>query len=100
MDARRFQELVLNSLWWWVGLLFAIACLGWCIVRLRQWFRDDTDTADDDRRMFLEIQEMYDEGDLSEQEYRSIKGRLMAGKDHASADASKRNGGDVHSVPD
>jgi hypothetical protein len=32
---------------------------------------------------------MYHEGDLSEQEYRSIKGRLIEGMDRASADTNE-----------
>ena len=88
-DANRFQDFVKDSLWWWVGLLFAIVVLTWCVVRLRQWFGDDTDPADGDERMLSEIEEMYHEGDLSEHEYRSIKGRLMEGMDCASADTSE-----------
>ena len=85
-DINRFQELIHSSFWWWVGLLFAIVVLAWVAVRLGRWFRDDTDPTDDDRRMLSEIREMYHEGDLSEQEYRSIKSRLMEGKDRTSAD--------------
>ena len=70
-------EFLQDSLWGWVGLLFAIAFLGWSVVRLRAWFRDDSDPADDSGRMLSEIREMYHEGDLSEEEYRSIKGRLV-----------------------
>ena len=88
-DENRFAEFVQDSLWWWVGLLFAIVLLVWIVVRLREWFREDSDPADDSRRMLSDIREMYHEGDLSEEEYRSIKGRLIAGKDRASADTNE-----------
>ena len=88
-DKNRFEDLVQSSLWWWVGLLFAIVVLVWVALRLRQWFREDSDPADDSRQMLSDIQEMYHEGDLSEQEYRSIKGRLIEGTDRASTDRSE-----------
>ena len=85
-DENQFADFMQDSLWWWVGLLFAIVVLTWTVLRLRQWFQEDSDPADDSRRMLSEIREMYHEGDLSEQEYRSIKGRLIEGMDRASAD--------------
>ena len=88
-DDTRLVELLQDSSWGWVGLLFAFALLGWVVLRLRHWFREDSDPADDSRRMLSEIREMYHEGDLTEQEYRSIKGRLMEGMDRASADISE-----------
>ena len=88
-DDNRFAEFLQDSIWGWAGLLFAFVLLAWVVVRLRDWFREDSGPADDRRRMLSEIRELYHEGDLSEQEYRSIKGRLMEGMDRASADISE-----------
>jgi hypothetical protein len=83
---QKFWELLSASAWTWIGLIFALVLLAWLIVRLRTWFLGHADPAEDARRRLSEIREMYHEGDLSREEYRSIKGRLMQQLDHT-ADA-------------
>jgi uncharacterized membrane protein len=73
------------SVWTWIGLIVAIVVLAWIVVRARAWYRDDEDHAENAQRLLSEIQEMYDEGELSQEEFRSIKGRLTKQKDRASS---------------
>lgn len=80
-----FRELLSVSAWTWIGLIVAILVLAWIVVRVRAWYRDDEDHAENARRLLSEIQEMYDEGELSQEEFRSIKGRLTKQKDRASS---------------
>jgi uncharacterized membrane protein len=84
-DRTDFREVFSASVWIWIGLIVAILVLAWIVVRVRAWYRDDEDHAENARRLLSEIQEMYDEGDLSEEEFRSIKGRLTKQKDRASS---------------
>lgn len=88
-DENRFRELMQDSLWWWVGLVFAVVVLAWVVLRLRQWFQEDSGPADDTRQLLSDVREMYHEGDLTEQEYRSIKGRIVEGTERASTDAGE-----------
>jgi hypothetical protein len=64
---------------WW-QFLFAAACLVvviWSIVRLISRVHEDVDPAESDQDMLSAISELRREGDLTEDEYRSIKSQLM-----------------------
>ena len=84
-DRAEFREVFSASVWTWIGLIVAILVLAWIVVRVRAWYRDDEDHAENAQRLLSEIQEMYDEGELSQEEFRSIKGRLTKQKDRASS---------------
>ena len=81
----RFRDVMQASAWQWIGLGFAIAVLAWIVMRVREEFRTDDDPAGSTDQMLSEIREMYEEGKLSEEEFRSIKGRLTTPNDSASA---------------
>ena len=64
---------------WW-QFLFAAACLVvliWSIVRFISRVNEDVDPAESDQDMLSAISELRAEGDLTEDEYRSIKSQLM-----------------------
>lgn len=61
----------------WIGLVVAIVVLVALIIRIRTLLREDADAAGDDHQLLASISELHREGDLSEAEYRSIKGRLI-----------------------
>jgi uncharacterized membrane protein len=82
----KFHRVLSESLWTWIGLIFALALLAWIISRVRAWYREDDDPAGNAREMLSEIREMYVEGDLSEEEFRSIKGRLTERLDRPATD--------------
>lgn len=63
--------------WLGLGLVAAIAVAAWVIVRLRARYRDNEDPAGSDQGMLLHVGELHRQGHLSEEEYRSIKGRLV-----------------------
>ena len=75
---QRLEEFLAASAWTWIGLAVAILALAWVAYRVREWYRDDADPAASADQLLSEIQEMYDEGDLSDEEYRSIKRRVRA----------------------
>jgi len=64
---------------WW-QFLFAAACLVvliWQIARFISRVHEDVDPAESDQDMLNAISELRREGDLTEDEYRSIKRQLM-----------------------
>ena len=64
---------------WW-QFLFAAACLVlliWQIARFISRVHEDVDPAESDQDMLNAISELRREGDLTEDEYRSIKSQLM-----------------------
>jgi len=80
-----FRDVLRQSAGTWVGLIFAIVVLAVIVARVRAWYRSDDDPAENANQMLSEIREMYEEGKLSEEEFRSIKGRLRNHTDLASA---------------
>lgn len=53
-----------------VGLLVATA------FRMRSWYREDADPAEEPYELLLQFKELKRQGDLTEDEYRSIRHRL------------------------
>lgn len=84
IDARRTNDwldlLQLPNFNWW-QFLFAAACLVvliWSIVRFVSRVHEDVDPAESDQEMLKAISELRRQGDLTEDEYRSIKGQILA----------------------
>ena len=65
--------------WQW-AIALLVACVGvWSIFQMRAWFREDSGRADDNLKMLTQFRDLHRQGGLSEDEYRLIKGRLIAG---------------------
>ena len=62
---------------WFLGGLVCLTVALWAFTRFIAWMRDDEDTAAAEQMMLTEISELHRGGDLSEEEYRSIKVRLL-----------------------
>lgn len=63
----------------WLPLLIAAACLivvVWVVVRLVSRVNEDVDPAEADREMLQALNDLRREGDLTEDEFRSIKGQI------------------------
>lgn len=63
----------------WLPLLIAAACVVvvvWTIVRLVSRVNEDVDPAEADREMLQALNDLRREGDLTEDEFRSIKGQI------------------------
>jgi uncharacterized membrane protein len=82
--SRRRSGSWFDMLNWSAGswLLFLIALitlivLVWMIVRLVARVNEDTDPATEDREMLLAMLDLHRQGDLSTEEFRSIKGQLV-----------------------
>ncbi len=67
-----------GSILTWILLVVAIAVLIWLVVRIRAWFRDDSGPAATEYEMLMQFKELRREGNLSEEEYRSIKNELTS----------------------
>jgi hypothetical protein len=62
--------------WSWVALFVVLAGAVWLVLRIRARFRDREDPAVEHRRMLMQMGDLHREGGLSDEEFRSIKGRL------------------------
>jgi hypothetical protein len=59
------------------GVFVCFAIAGWLIIRIRSRYRGNEDPAVAEQQMLSQIRDLHRQGDLSEDEYRSIKGRLV-----------------------
>ncbi len=66
-----------ESGWALVGLIFVLGIGVWAVSWLRSRFADDADSATESHRLLTQIGDLKEQGDLTEEEYRSIKGRLV-----------------------
>lgn len=78
------------SIWQWIGLLVALMVLVGLVVRIRTLFREDEDSTAVDHELLSQITDLHREGDLTADEYRSIKGRLVQKLDEHLSDGSSR----------
>ena len=70
----RYQDVM--SLQTLLGLVIAISVAGWLVFQMRARFREDSGRADDKLEMLTQFRELHQQGELTEDEYRLIKGRL------------------------
>ena len=59
-----------------IGLVVALLVLVWLVYRIRTWFGDGEDHTDGDQELLDHLSELHRRGDVSGEEFRSIKGRL------------------------
>lgn len=64
--------------WWFFGVvLIVLVIFIWMVVRLLMPTTDDVDPAEIDRQMLTAVNELRTQGELTQEEYRSIKNRLV-----------------------
>jgi hypothetical protein len=86
LEQIRREELsrVFQASWyWWLALFVIVAVAAWLLFRIRARYRDHEDPAADHRQLLMQMGEMHREGGLSEEEFRSIKSRLIEPLDHS-----------------
>ncbi|HCO23242.1 hypothetical protein CA11_24260 [Gimesia maris] len=73
-----FKELLGDRLVEWILAVFIVSFLIWLIVWIVGRFRENEDRHVDARELLMQFAEMQREGDLTDDEFRSIKKRLVA----------------------
>lgn len=74
--AKTLTDFLQDSSWGVIGLVVALGVAAWLIYRLRTWYGEDADRAEGDQELLAHLRDLKREGDVSEEEFRSIKGRL------------------------
>jgi len=87
----RLSRILEDTLWHWLGLAVGVIVMIVAVVLIRGWLRDDDDPAHADQQMLREIAELQRRGELSGEEYRSIKGRIVGRMEGQEVSASQRN---------
>lgn len=96
MEQSLLWRLFNASVYQWIGLIIALGVLAGVVVWIRSLFREDEDTTADAHLMMVQFSELHRQGHLSDDEYRSIKGRLVTEiRDHTLG----RSGGSESPAP-
>ena len=69
--------LPIDSWWFCAVVLIVLVFAIWLIARLTTSVTEDIDPAEADRQMLTAVAELKSRGELSSEEFRSIKGRLV-----------------------
>ena len=64
------------KLWHWAILVLSVTTAIWLIMRIRAYFREDSEDADQTLEMLTQFRELHQEGGLSDDEFRLIRSRL------------------------
>ncbi|MEZ6124047.1 MAG: hypothetical protein R3C49_12855 [Planctomycetaceae bacterium] len=64
--------------WWVLGVVLVLLIVSiWLIARLTTSVTEETDPAEIDRQMLSAVRELHSEGELTPEEFRSIKSQLV-----------------------
>ena len=63
---------------WVIVVLFVVALLPWAVIRIRAWYFEDDDTSEYRDEMLIQIRDSHREGNISDEEFRKIKGQLLS----------------------
>ena len=72
MQQQIFQSVIIVGV-----VVVAIGVLVVIALKVRAWYREDSDDAASQDDLLLQFRDLHRQGGLSEDEYRSIKGRLL-----------------------
>ena len=61
-----------------VGTVLLLALLAWLVWKVRDWWREDANDSGTEHEILAQYRELRLRGELSEEEYRSIKRRMAA----------------------
>jgi hypothetical protein len=80
IDWSRLNEVigpVLPNLWQTLAIVTGFFILLWVTLRYRVWFREDAAGAENTIDLLSDMKELHQEGGLTDEEFRSIKTRLV-----------------------
>ncbi|MEZ6055959.1 MAG: hypothetical protein R3C01_04575 [Planctomycetaceae bacterium] len=72
------DPVVLDYGLWMIGTVVAVGVLVWTIITIRAWFGDDAGRMEYEQDLLTHLREVHGQGDLSDEEFRSIKSRIFA----------------------
>lgn len=70
-------DLPVDSWWFFTVVLVLLVVFIWVVARLTTHTTDDIDPAEIDRQMLSAVSELRSQGELTQEEFRSIKSRLV-----------------------
>lgn len=71
------SKILSATVWEWLVLIVVLIVLIRLVMWIKASLREDDDPSSIDHQMLVEITELQRQGEITEAEYRSIKGRLV-----------------------
>lgn len=78
---QELQEFVNSNLGWWIAAVVACFIASLLILKVRNWYHGGAGHADSETEILTRMREMHREGQISDDEYRSIKGQFTLERD-------------------
>lgn len=75
-NIEKLKKVVDDTTFSWIGLVVAIFLLAAFVQVMRSWYRDDAGLADPNDQILNQIEELHREGDVTDEEFRSIKSQI------------------------
>lgn len=75
-DAQKLQDFFQSNTTLWIGAVVAFLAAGFAIHWIRNWYRDGDGPTDDTDQILQEMHELHRQGQISDEEFRSIKSQL------------------------
>ncbi len=72
----QFGELLQETTVFWLGLIAALIVAAVLIVRIRARYCGREDSEANQRQLLMQMGDLHREGELTDEEFRSIKGRM------------------------
>ncbi len=73
----RLTRIFEATVWYWLAMAVVLFVLIVIVLRIKAWLHEDDDHIDVDHQMLQEITELQRRGELTSEEFRSIKGQLV-----------------------
>ncbi len=78
VSADQIQNLTKFTTFYGIGLVVALIILAFMVHRIRYWYRGSDDPTDERNEIIRQLKESASRGDLSDEEFRSIKSRISS----------------------
>ncbi len=75
---QQLQEFVNSNLGWWIGAVVACFLGSLLVLKIRNWYHDGDGPADSKDQFLQRLRDSHREGQISDEEYRSIKSRFFS----------------------
>jgi|GEM_PF-2568778 len=91
LSTEQINELTKTTTFYGIGLVLALIATAFTVHCIRNWYRGGDDPADERDEIIRQFQESKSRGDLTDEEFRSIKSRISSQGDRLHKTSAPRS---------
>ncbi|HWL07362.1 MAG TPA: hypothetical protein VNQ76_03010 [Planctomicrobium sp.] len=76
--AAEMEKFIHTITFYGIGLVIALIVMAFVVHRIRNWYRGSDDPADNQDEIIRQLKESASQGELTDEEFRSIKSRISS----------------------